>query len=270
MATHGQHRREWQLLIHSARRRLPASVQHGLWWALTSLPGGVQARLRSVVGSGQLEPVRWGSLRRLRPLDRNWGFGRGTPVDRVYIEAFLATHAPDIRGDCLEVLNDNYTRRFGGAWVRRSDVLDVNPANPAATLIADLGEPESLPPERFDCFVFTQTLHLVADMRLALANAWRAVRPGGVMLMTVPAAGRHVSQPGFDHDRWRLTPPGLQWLLDELPDAESDLASYGNVLACTAAFHGVAAEELSAAELEACDPEYPLIVAARVRKAMTP
>ena len=64
-------------------------------------------------------------------------------------------------------LNADYTNRFGGARVTSSDVLDIDPANTAATIVADLGEPDSLPADRFDCAIFTQTLHLVPDMGAA-------------------------------------------------------------------------------------------------------
>jgi len=183
----------------------------------------------------------------------------------VYIEEFLARHATDVRGACLEILNADYTNRFGGARVTSSDVLDINPANTAATIVADLGEPDSLPAERFDCAIFTQTLHLVPDMGTALANIWRALSRGGVLLLTVPAVGRHEAR-GFDHDRWRVTSTGLEWLLTGLSDASPEVTSYGNVLSCAAFLYGLAAEELSPAELQAFDREFPLVVAARVRK----
>ena len=52
---------------------------------------------------------------------------------------------PTTCGACLEVMNADYTHRFGSSRVTSSDVLDVNPANTAATVVADLGEPASLP-----------------------------------------------------------------------------------------------------------------------------
>lgn len=244
--------------------RLPDPVRQRVRGRVDQLPAPVRTRL--------LEPpaprrARWGNLRRTRPFDRDWGYGRGTPIDRVYIEGFLQHHAADIRGACLEGLNADYTRRFGGGRVDNSDVVDVDPHNRAATVVADLGDPDSLPPARFDCYVFTQTLHLVPDMGVALANAWRALRPGGVLLVTVPGVGRHISRRGLGHDRWRLMPSGLDWLLGRLPDAEFTTTAYGNVLSCIAYLHGLAAEELRPGELWAHDPDFPMIVASRVRKA---
>lgn len=42
-------------------------------------------------------------LARLDPVSRTFGFDRGKPVDRWYIERFLAAHADDVRGRVLEV-----------------------------------------------------------------------------------------------------------------------------------------------------------------------
>jgi SAM-dependent methyltransferase len=184
----------------------------------------------------------------------------------VYIEQFLAAHAPDVRGACLEVLNADYTHRFGGAVVTSSDVLDIDPANTAATIFADLGEPDSLPAQRFDCVIFTQTLHLIPDMQTAIANVWRTLAPRGVLLLTVPALGRHDVHKGFHHDRWRVTRTGLEWLLARLPNAHAGVTTYGNVLSCAAFLYGLASEELQPEELQFHDPQFPLIVAARVVK----
>ena len=67
-----------------------------------------------------------------------------TPIDRVYIEDFLTRHAEDVQGACLEILNANYTNQFGAARVTSVDILDIDPANTAATIVADLGERDSL------------------------------------------------------------------------------------------------------------------------------
>ena len=208
--------------------------------------------------------VRWGGLRRTVPFSRYWGYDRGTPIDRIYIERFLAEHAAEMqRGACLEVLNGDYIDRFGGSRVSRRDVLDIDPANTNATIVADLGEVDSLPARMFDCVIFTQTLHLVPDMRVALANVWRALAPGGVLLLTVPALGRHDTRKGFHHDRWRVTKTGLDWLFSELCDAHAGATTttYGNLVSCTAFLYGLAAKELSSEGNPVTDLQFPLIVA---------
>lgn len=99
-----------------------------------------------------------------------------------------------MRGVVLEVETPSFTRRFGGSRVVRSEVLDIRADNGLATIVADLGEPGSLPPDEFDCFLLLQTLHRVSDPQAALANAWRALAPGGVLLATVPHASAKLLQ----------------------------------------------------------------------------
>jgi SAM-dependent methyltransferase len=252
-------------VLRACARRLPAPIRDPLRAAVHRLAGD---RWRLGASARQRPPgtIKWGHLRRLEPLSRNWGHDRGTPIDRIYIEEFLAKHAADVRGSCLEVRSPTYTQRFGADRVTRSDVLDVNPANPAATVVADLSDPDSLPPGRFDCVIFTQTLQIIPDMRAAVANVWRALAPGGVILLTVPTMGFHESGTAFDNHRWRVTRLGLQWLLGQLPAARVETATYGNLLSCVAFLYGMAAEELRPDELAPHDPDFPMIVAASVRK----
>jgi SAM-dependent methyltransferase len=263
---------------------LTDSVRGAMRPLLRRLPSPVQGRVRSAVErfvrrAGSLPApeaaplpgsVNWGDLRRLTPFSRMWGFDRGTPIDRFYIEEFLAAHAPDIRGAALEIMSADYTRRFGAERVSSVDVLDIDPANTAATVVADLCEADSLPRERFDCIVFTQTLHIVTDMRAAIANLWRALRPRGVLLITAPAVSRHDRGCQFHRHRWRITQAGIEWLGLELPGGHVEVTTYGNVFTCAAFLYGVAAEELRGHELRTRDPEFPVIVAALIRKREDP
>ena len=67
-----------------------------------------------------------GDFRRVEPTSLQFGFDRGTPIDRHYIEAFLLRNAAFIRGHVLEVGDDTYTWRYGGDTVQISDVLHVS------------------------------------------------------------------------------------------------------------------------------------------------
>ena len=74
--------------------------------------------------------VRFGNLRRLRPISTDWGSERGRPIDRYYIERFLANHSTDIRGHVLEIGTNKYTRALGAERVTKSDVLHVSEKKP--------------------------------------------------------------------------------------------------------------------------------------------
>src|SRR5262249_36555634 len=122
----------------------------------------------------------------------------GTPVDRYYIEGFLAAYSRDIRGRALEVGDASYCGKFGTGIVRQ-DVLHVTADNPEATIVGDLSVPGVLPEGAFDCLVVTQTLHLFSDMPTSVAAMSRALKPGGVLLLTSPG----ISQ--IDRGEWGPT-----------------------------------------------------------------
>jgi SAM-dependent methyltransferase len=203
----------------------------------------------------------WLSLRRTRPVSDDWGFDRGTPIDRFFFEEFLEEHRKDVRGDVLELKDARYATRLGGERVDRAHVLDVDESNPEATVIADLAEPESLPAESYDCVLLMQTLQVILRPEVALANVWRSLRPGGALLLTVPS----VSKLDVVRDLWRFTPAGIEDLVSAVClSADADVRGYGNVLACTAFLLGLAAEELRPGDLRRHDPDFPVVVCARV------
>lgn len=215
--------------------------------------------------------VRLADLRRLTPISRHFGYDRGLPIDRHYIEGFLARNTADVRGRVLEVGDSTYTQRYGGRRVQQSDVLHVAPGHPAATIVADLAHADHIPSGLFDCIILTQTLHLIYDVRAALRTAWRILRPGGVLLATVPGISP-VDHGAWGHSwYWSFTAEALRLLVEEsFPSAETQIETHGNVLAACAFLQGLAVAELSSAELDHHDPHYQVIVALRAVKQGDP
>ena len=78
------------------------------------------------------------------PVSRTFGFDRGKPIDRWYIERFLAEHAADVRGRVLEVAESTYTGWYGGDDVTTSDILYAAEGNPEATVVGDLTTGEGI------------------------------------------------------------------------------------------------------------------------------
>jgi SAM-dependent methyltransferase len=209
-------------------------------------------------------PISLGALRRVTPLSDEYGYDRGTPIDRYYIERFLEEYRADIRGRVIEVKDSGYTDRYGSG-VEDRDVLDVDPSNAAATVIADLTAADTMPSDEYDCFVLTQTLHFIYDTRAALAHAHRMLRPGGVLLATVPSVSR-VDRQLVDY--WRFTVASCRLLFAEAFGAEHVIVrSYGNVLAAMGFLTGLACEELSRREVDAHDDDFPVIIAIRAVKS---
>jgi hypothetical protein len=244
------------------RDALTAAVKQRVRPAARHLPPELRSRIvRNLPG----RRVRWGSLRRMRPFSECDGFDRGLPIDRYYIEAFLAREAASIRGEVLEVKDARYALRFGGADATRIHVVDFDATNLDATVIADLTVDGSLPSHAYDSIIMTQTLHVTTDDAAGFRNLWSALRPGGTLLFTGPCISRIGTEHNWDH--WRYTPLGLRARLAKLlPDAESTIEAHGNVLTGAAFLYGIAAEELTKAELDAEDPRFPVIVSARACK----
>jgi SAM-dependent methyltransferase len=213
--------------------------------------------------------VRFGDLRRLTPISRRFGFDRGLPIDRHYIETFLNQHARAIQGRVLEVGDDEYTRRVGGTQVTRGDVLHVSTGNPKATFVCDLTKADVLPSESFDCVILTQTLHLIYDLRAALATLHRILKPGGVLLMTVPGTISQLERGRWSNVwHWGFTGLSIRKFTSDVFDPDKvTIQVHGNVLASIGFLHGVAADELRPDELAFNDPHYPLLITVHARKA---
>jgi peptidoglycan/xylan/chitin deacetylase (PgdA/CDA1 family)/glycosyltransferase involved in cell wall biosynthesis len=230
---------------------------------------GEISRVLVDLGQRHWEAFEWGDLRRPSPVSSFWGFDRGVPIDRHYIEEFLARHTIDIRGRVLEVKDSTYTVKYGGSRVWRSDVVDIDPENPHATINADLSDVDALPKELFDCFILTQTLHVVYDATAVIRSAHRVLKPGGVLLCTIPCVSRVSNEDGGpdNADFWRLTPAAARTLFAEVfPVNAFDVAGEGNLMACAAFLQGLAAHELEPETLVASDPSFPLICCVRAIK----
>jgi hypothetical protein len=133
-----------------AKRILPAPVRR--WMRVTHVRASEWPPYKM---------VRWGSLRRVTPIHSGWGVGRGNYIDRYYIESYLEQNAECIRGHVLEVTENEYTLRYGGNRVTKSDVLDIRPDHPMATIVADLTAGEEIPSDSFDCVILTQVLNFI-------------------------------------------------------------------------------------------------------------
>lgn len=234
------------------------------------LPGRLRGWLRALRRLGRRPPVgrvNLGSLRRVTPISREFGLDRGLPIDRYYIEGFLERQSEDIRGRVLEIGDDSYTRRYGDGRVEISDVLNVAEGNPRTTIVADLTRADHVPSGAFDCVVFTQTLHLIYDVRSAIRTLHRVLKPGGILLATFPGISQTEKGYRLGDWHWAFTTQSARRLFEEaFPAGILRIEAHGNVLAAISFLHGLAVEDVRPEELDHRDPNYEVLITLRAVK----
>jgi len=206
---------------------------------------------------------RWGNLRRVEPFSDNFGFDRGTAVDRYYLERFLDRHRDLITGRVLEIQSSGYTSRYGHNLVE-SHTVDIVP-DFGTTYVCDLAESRDvIPSNYYDCFLLPNTLSVLQDIDVCLREALRVVKPGGAILGS--AAGLVPLTPDAA-DYWHLSAAGWREITAHAwADCEVDIESHGNCLVATAAIMGLAYQEFDSEELDFHDSRYPVLVTLLCRK----
>ena len=241
----------------------------------------VEKVLRRVYKRPERRPyVYFNFLNHLVPVSHKFGFDRGQPIGRYYIDAFLFKHSDDIQGRALEIQEPVYTKKFGGASVTRSDVLDIVDANPNATIIGNLETGESIPTDSFDCMIITHTYQYIFDLKAAILNSYNALKPGGVLLATVPGIckvsrddmiSRHTTSEDDNKLReyWRFTHDVVERLFEEIFQEENvTVSAYGSVLTASAFLYGFASGELGKKKMDHHDPDYPVLISVRARRPL--
>jgi len=265
----GPRARKWENRLDMARMAPFSSIGAALWqFTRRHLPPSATDRIKALLGRGApgVGKVQMGDLARKRPISRHFGYDRGTPIDRYYIENFLDRHGGDILGRVLEIGDDTYSRRFGSR-IERQDVLHIDPQAPGATITGDLSQTGLLPHDAFDCMIVTQTLHLIYDVAASVRELHRGLKPGGVLLVTLPGVASVDRGEFADTWYWSMTAKSVGRLFGDVFGPENiSVGVHGNVYAATCFLQGLALEEINQSWLDKFDPGYPMIVTVRARR----
>ena len=237
-----------------SNRQVARKLAHAMGPAWTT-------RLRCMVRG--LGIPRWGNLRRLQPFSMKFGWDRGSPIDRYYVDRFFERHRSYITGDVLEIDRSIYTRRYGHD-LRIIQAFDIDP-DCEDTLRCDLAHSENvLSTEAYDCLLMPCSLSFLRELEPSLRNALRVLKPGGVILAN--AAGL-LRIDKVSLDLWRFSPAGWQELLSRIwPACEIVVEGEGNCLSVIAANLGISQEELTAEELDYTDELFPVVTNVFCRK----
>lgn len=204
----------------------------------------------------------------LVPTCRDFGFSRGTAVDRIYVEKFLEMHKQNIYGKVLEIADSTYTNKFGN---HEKGFI------PCALHIKGWGENviqgnletgEGIEEQAFDAAIITQTLMLTYNLDNVASNIYKLLKPKGCALITVSGISQ-ISR--YDEINW-----GSYWgfhrstlinLFAKYFKKENiEIAVYGNVKTATALLYGITAEELGEDAYAYDDPQYPVIIGVKLIK----
>ncbi len=203
-------------------------------------------------------------MKSVRPISIMYGFDRGKPIDRYYIEKFLYQHADSIQGVCLEITDATYTKKYGGSRVTKSEVLDIDKNNKNATIYGDLRKLRGIKANTYDCLIITQTLVMIDDYQAAIKECKRILKPGGTLLVTMPCLSPVWN---INNHMWRFTSASAKYIFNKFFSEEKlQIKTYGNALSGQAFWVGMAIEDLTQKELDHNDPYFPVIVTVAATK----
>ena len=206
--------------------------------------------------------LNWGDLRRMVPVCSRFGFSRGSPIDRYYLDQFIEKIRPLVHGDVVEIGGKDENGRLyqfeHAVRYRGFDMFE----DPDISLVGDAHDPNALAEAQLDTIIAFNVLEHCPKPWIVIDNMRRWLKPDGLALVMVPSCQRLHRMP---EDYWRPLPAALIHLFTTWADCE--LHVYGNPSTAIAAMLGIAVEELSVGELDAYHPDYPVTTCVIAKKS---
>lgn len=220
-------------------------------------------KIRAVINRSLISPEKYLKSRSLKPLSSKYGFDRGMPVDRYFIESFIAKHAAVIGGNCLEIVDPYYIHKYGGQKVTRADVLDIIPRK-TTTIHGDLRNVPVILDNTYDCVIITQTYNVIDDFYAAIGESKRILKPGGVLLVTLPTLSPCWN---LKINLWRFTADSAKYVFEKFFEREKlEVEALGNKDAAMGFWQGYALEDLPSSVVAKRDENFPLIIGIKATK----
>lgn len=207
---------------------------------------------------GLLSPTKdsldWGNLRRTNPICQAFGFLRGEPIDRYYLNQFVEKIRPEIVGNIMEIgAIANAKAAYQLSDNASYCVLNIEKWS-EEDIVGDAHDISIIKPETFDTILLFNVLEHCYAPWIVIENIHTWLKPGGKCFASVPSAVKIHDTP---QDYWRPLPDAFNWMFRNF--SQKEIRTYGNPLTVIATYHGIAKEELTTEELNTLHPDYPVI-----------
>lgn len=200
---------------------------------------------------------------RLAPISSKFGFDRGTPIDRFWIDKFMDENKLYVKRRIMEITDSAYTVKYGEDRVVQSDILDINPKNKKANIHGDLRHLYSIKSNTYDCVILTHVLGLIDDIHSAASECYRILKPGGVLLFTSSCLGPVLGEQVY----WRFTANSIHFLFGKyFKSNQMQIKTFGNAMSGQCFWVGMSQEDMDLKSLEYNDVRFPCIVTMRAIK----
>ncbi|MEI6429313.1 MAG: methyltransferase domain-containing protein [Pseudanabaena sp. ELA607] len=208
---------------------------------------------------GLLSPAHqsldWGDFKRTNPICQTFGFLRGQPVDRYYLDKFIQKIRPEIVGNILEIgatpqAKETYQLSPDSSY----QVLNIEPFL-GVDIVGDAHNVNLIKPESFDTILLFSVLEHCYAPWIVIENIYTWLKPGGKCFAMTPVSAKIHNVP---QDYWRIMPDAFTWMLKNFSHHELQLC--GNTMTVLADLYGISAAELTTEELDAYHPDHPVSI----------
>lgn len=182
-----------------------------------------------------------------RYVSNKMGTDRGMAIDRYYIESFLKDNAKYMHGDLLEIADIEYSEKFSDSGsIFHILTFDKDALNRKNLIIGDLTNIETLKEASIDCFICTQTLNFIYDIKAAVKGIKFVLKENGVALVTVSGISQ-ISPYDYPRwgDYWRFTDQSVKRIFaEEFNEENVKVMTYGNRSSTIAFLQGMSVEDV--------------------------